>query len=314
MRGAAVVAAALLLLPVLVIGAAFGGSSALGGAANAGGWGGRPEALADIPPAFLALYREAAARFGVPVEVLAAVGKVECDHGRNPDCAHPNAAGAVGPMQFLPSTFAAYASASGSPNPSVLDPRDAIFAAAALLATNRVATDPWAAVFSYNHADWYVAMVVAWAVAYGWAPAHPTVLARAVRAHPDIQLRAEADGDVAAGRVDDRLLAVVLIVATTHRLAQVGPFVTGHSTYVAGTDRVSNHALGRAVDLPVIDGAPVSPANPAARAVAEELIALPPGLRPEELGLPWADLATLPGVFTDEGHQNHLHVSAPPDH
>jgi hypothetical protein len=48
--------------------------------------------------------------------------------------------------------------------------------------------------------------------------------------------------------------------------------------------------------------------------VAEELVALPRGLRPEELGLPWADLATLPGVFTDEGHQDHLHVSAPPDY
>ena len=292
----------------------WAGTARASGAGNLGGWGGRPEALADIPPTFLSLYREAAARFGVPVEVLAAVGKVECDHGRNPDCAHPNSAGAVGPMQFLPPTFAAYASASGSAAPSVLDPRDAVFAAAALLAANHVATDPWAAVFAYNRADWYVATVLAWAVVYGWVPADPALLARAVRAHPNIELRLEADADVAAGRVDDRLLAVVLIVATTHRLGEVGPFITGHSTYVAGTDRVSNHALGRAVDLPMVDAVPVSAGNRAARAVAEELVALPPGLRPEELGLPWADLTTLPGVFTDQGHQDHLHVSAPPDH
>lgn len=311
MRWAAAVCAGVLLLPVLVIAGAVGG----GGASTppgSGGWGGRPEALADIPPQFLDLYRQAATRFGVPVEVLAAVGKVECDHGRGPSCSTPNSAGAVGPMQFLPSTFAAYASASGSPSPSILDPRDAVFAAAAMLAADGVAADPWAAIYAYNHADWYVATVVAWAVGYGWAPADPEVLSRAVLAHPSIDLRAEAADDVTAKRVDDRLLAVLLVIATTHRLGSVGPFVTGHSTYVAGTDRMSLHASGRAVDLPVIDGDPVSASNAAARAVAEELLALPPSLRPQELGVPWPDLVAA-GAFSDEGHQDHLHVSAPAD-
>ena len=310
MRWAAVGGACVLLLPVLVIGGVAGG----GGVAPAGrgGWGGRPEALADVPEPFLGLYREAAARFWIPVELLAAVGKVECDHGRDPACSAPNAAGAVGPMQFLPPTFAAYASASGSPSPSILDPRDAVFAAAALLAADGVASDPWAALYAYNHADWYVATVVAWAVAYGWAPADPAVLSRAVLAHPGVDLRAEAVEDVRADRVDDRLLAELLVVATTHRLGSVGPFVTGHTTNVAGTDRTSLHSLGRAVDLPVIDGAAVSPANTSARAVAEELLALPPSLRPQELGSPWPDLVGT-GAFSDEDHQNHLHVSAPAD-
>lgn len=309
-RWAAAACAGILLLPVLVIAGAAGG----GGTPPPGGgsWGGRREALADIPPTFLDLYRQAAARFAVPVELLAAVGKVECAHGRNPSCATPNSAGAVGPMQFLPATFAAYAWASGSRSPSILDPRDAIFAAAAMLAADGAATDPWSAVYAYNHADWYVATVVAWAVGYGWAPADPAVLSRAVLAHPGIDLRSEAADDVTAGRVDDRLLAVVLIVATTNRLGAVGPFVSGHTTNVAGTNRVSLHASGRAVDLPVIDGAPVSADNAAARAVAEELLALPPSLRPQELGSPWPDLAG-PGAFSDEDHQNHLHVSAPAD-
>ena len=310
MRWAAAAGAGVLLLPMLVIGGAVGG----GGSAPAGGggWGGRPESLADIPAAYLDLYRQAAARFGIPVEILAAVGKVECDHGRNPDCAVPNTAGAVGPMQFLPSTFAAYAWASGSASPSILDPADAIFAAAALLAASGVAADPWSAVYAYNHADWYVAEGVAWAVAYGWAPADPEVLSRAALAHPSVELRWEAADDVAAGRVDDRLLAVLLVVATTHRLGSVGPFVTGHSTYVAETDRVSLHTLGRAVDLPVVDGRPVSAANAGARAVAEEFLAMPPSLRPHELGSPWPDLAG-PGAFSDDGHRDHLHVSAPAD-
>ena len=59
-------------------------------------------------------------------------------------------------MQFLPSTFAEYAWAAGTPDPNILDPHDAIFAAAAMLAKNGVSRDVRGAVFSYNHADWYV--------------------------------------------------------------------------------------------------------------------------------------------------------------
>ena len=303
MRWVAAAALGVLLLPVLVIGAALGGIGSDRAPATA--WGGRSEALADIPPAFLALYVEAAGRFGVPVGVLAAVGKVECDHGRHPACDTPNAAGAVGPMQFLPSTFAAYASASGNPSPSILDPRDAVFAAAAKLAADGVATDPAAAIYAYNHSAAYVAQVVAWAVAYGWV-APPAVLGRAVLDHPSLTFLPEAAGDVRAGLVDGRVLAVLLVLATTHRLDDVGPFVTGHSTYVAGTDRVSNHASGRAADLAVVDGVPVSATNAGARDVVDQLIALAPGLRPDEVGGPWP--LDIPGVRTfTEGHSDHIH-------
>jgi hypothetical protein len=309
MRWAALGTAGLLVLPVLVIAAVVSGGT---GDAEAGGnWGGRPEALADIPAGFLALYREAADRFAIPIEVLAAVGKVECDHGRNPACAIPNAAGAVGPMQFLPGTFAAYASAAASASPSIFDPRDAVFAAAAKLAADGVAAAPGEALFAYNHDESYVATVVAWAVAYGWMPADPALLVRAALFHPNVDLRPSAAGDVEAGLVDQRLLALVLMIATTHRLGSVGPFVTGHSLLVAGTDRASDHAVGRAVDLPSIDGTPVSATNRGARAVAIELLGLPVGLRPSEVGLPWADLATVASAFSDQAHQDHLHVSAP---
>lgn len=159
--------AVVLLLPVLVIGAAVGGIG------SGAGIDGRSETPADIPAAVLGPYREAADRFGVPVAVLAAVGKVECDHGRDPACGVPNAAGAVGPMQFMPATFAAYAWASGSATPSILDRRDAIFAAAAKLSGDGVVADPAGALYAYNHDHEYVARVMAWALAYGWAPQDP---------------------------------------------------------------------------------------------------------------------------------------------
>lgn len=157
MRAAAAAGAACLLLPVLVIAAAMGG-----------GVGAEPSstALADIPPAYLALYQEAATELGMPWELLAAVGKVESDHGRDPASDTPNAAGAVGPMQFLPSTFAQYSWASGSADPSITDPRDAIYAAAAMLVDDDVRDDPRAALYAYNHSDAYVNEVLAWAAAY----------------------------------------------------------------------------------------------------------------------------------------------------
>jgi len=149
-------AASLLLLPVLVIAAAMGGEPSQPSTA----------AVADIPPAYLTLYQEAGAEFALPWELLAAVGKVESDHGRNPAAFEPNAAGAVGPMQFEPATFAAYGSAAGDPSPNIDDPRDAIFAAAAMLRANGAPGDTQAALFAYNHADWYVSEVLAWAAAY----------------------------------------------------------------------------------------------------------------------------------------------------
>jgi cell wall-associated NlpC family hydrolase len=156
-KAAAAALAACLLLPVLVIVAALGG-----------GVGDQPSptALADIPTAYLALYQEAATELGMPWELLAAVGKVESDHGRDPASRTPNAAGAVGPMQFLPATFAEYSWASGSHDPSIDDPRDAIYAAAAMLVDNDVRDHPRAALYAYNHSDTYVDQVLAWAATY----------------------------------------------------------------------------------------------------------------------------------------------------
>jgi cell wall-associated NlpC family hydrolase len=129
-------------------------------------------AVAEIPPDYLLLYQEAGLAFDVPWEVIAGIGKVECDHGRNPDPAcwkqgAENAAGAGGPMQFIDSTWQTYGiAASGSGTPDRWNPADAIVSAANFLKANGAPDDIEAAVFAYNHSDAYVQQVLAWAGLY----------------------------------------------------------------------------------------------------------------------------------------------------
>ncbi|MDH6120260.1 cell wall-associated NlpC family hydrolase [Kitasatospora sp. GAS204A] len=130
-------------------------------------------ARADIPPRMLTLYQQAAPTCpGLPWTILAAIGKVETDHGRAPTMV--STAGAVGPMQFLPDTFDQYAQPvppGGANPPTPWDPADAVYAAARLLCDNgaRDARDLHAAIYAYNHADWYVTQVLAQAHQYAQA-------------------------------------------------------------------------------------------------------------------------------------------------
>ena len=112
------------------------------------------------------LYREAAREYGFAEDwyILAAVGKVESDHGANMG---PSTAGAMGPMQFLPSTWeAAGVDGNGDGVANITDPRDAIPAAAGYLEKGGAPQDWYAALFSYNHADWYVIKVLGVAEGY----------------------------------------------------------------------------------------------------------------------------------------------------
>jgi hypothetical protein len=124
---------------------------------------------------------------------------------------------------------------------------------------------------------------------------------------PRIGLQPEARGDVAAGRIDPRVLEVLLFLAERHDLSSVGPLITGHSYYVRGTTRPSNHAFGRAMDIPVIDGVAVSIADPAALDAMEMIMSLPPPFLPDELGGPW--LLHNPSVRTfTKDHGDHIHI------
>ena len=140
-------------------------------------------ALNDVPPAMLVLYQRAASAEcdGLPWTVLAAIGKVESDHGRStlPGVQRgSNAAGGQGPMQTLPGTFAAYdhpTPPGGAVPASPYDPVDAVHAAARYLCASgaRGGADIPSSVFQYNHSAEYVAQVLAIARGYA-ADAAPT--------------------------------------------------------------------------------------------------------------------------------------------
>jgi hypothetical protein len=83
---------------------------------------------------------------------------------------------------------------------------------------------------------------------------------------------------------------------------------TGHTEYVAGTTSVSNHWHAHAVGIAVIDGASVSSGHPTARTLVTWLNDLPDGVRPDEVGGPFADPTARHGFFSDVGHQGHLHI------
>lgn len=133
-------------------------------------------ATSKIPAGMLALYQQAAATCpGLPWTVLAAIGTVESDNGQSDlSGVHTgaNAAGAEGPMQFLPATFAEYAEPvppGGAAPASPYDPTDAVYAAARLLCANGSAggEDIPGAIFAYNHSASYVQQVLALAQSYG---------------------------------------------------------------------------------------------------------------------------------------------------
>ena len=128
-------------------------------------------AVADIPAGYLRLYRQAGARYHVPWSVLAAIGKVESDHGRTrlPGVrSGSNWAGACGPMQIgcVPGSKAGNAWARyghGRPH----DPAQAIPAAARYLVDHGARRNLDRALFAYNHSQAYVARVKQLARRYG---------------------------------------------------------------------------------------------------------------------------------------------------
>jgi murein DD-endopeptidase MepM/ murein hydrolase activator NlpD len=122
-----------------------------------------------IPLFLLPIYQAAGIEYGVRWEVLAAINEIETDYGRN---LNVSTAGAVGWMQFLPSTWKRYgvdANHDGRRDP--YNPVDAIFSAARYLKAARAQTDVRQAIFAYNHADWYVDSVLMRASLLGGMPA-----------------------------------------------------------------------------------------------------------------------------------------------
>jgi Transglycosylase SLT domain len=366
-----------------------------------------------IPSFLLPIYQDCGRRYGVPWRVLAAINEVETAFGSN---LVVSSAGAVGWMQFMPSTWSAYGiDADGDGTRDPYDPDDAICAAANYLRASGAEHDLAGALFAYNHADWYVEMVLSIARSYAdidaidplprakrldpdfaqelarisrahhadWAlvlavlrargergrtPATANevgeIAARVAKARSDargmaarvrslfgrsprltreavrlarynraVGLRGLVHGlnevrnrlqervldsprlslyeggrlDIRNGRVDPRVLTLLLYLAESHEELTVTSLITGHG-YYARPGVPSAHAFGEAVDIAAIDGVPLlgnqQPGSVAERTL-REIVALPKELQPAQV----ISLFEMGGpTFAAADHHDHIHV------
>lgn len=198
--------------------------------------------VADIPANYLSLYRDAAATCpGLHWSVLAAIGKIESNHGRSTlPGVHTgaNSHGAKGPMQFLQRTFDAVIARhpvppGGATPPSAHNPHDAVHAAAAYLCDNgaRDNRDLPGAIFTYNHSRAHVNKVLDTARDYARtkpssSPPASQSPSPSAKASPSPKPPAPADSPPAP-RVDDRRGSAAQAAVAFAR-AQIGkPYVWG---------------------------------------------------------------------------------------
>jgi len=173
----------------------------------------------EIPPFLLPIYQACGTEYGIPWEVLASINKIETAFGTN---LNVSSAGAVGWMQFLPSSWEAFGvDANGDGRKDPYNPVDAICAAANYLELAGGKKDLYDAIFAYNHADWYVQEVLLYARAYGKLPsdlvgsltgltegAHFPIAADA-RYADDISARAALQSSAGAEGVSDGAAEVI---------------------------------------------------------------------------------------------------------
>lgn len=297
-----------------------------------------------IPTSYLALYKSWGAVAGVPWSLLAAVGSVESGHGSNPAALVPHDRGVLGPMQFqagsnklakkqdssgdqgFGGTWALWRTASGHPPYRMDDPDDEIAAAAAKLRNDAGPSLDWSkALYRYNALGAYVSLVLKREQHYRLGtcsdaggslvttPAAPKAKAAIpsasvadLLASSSVDLSSAAAGDLRAGIVDSRLVALLQWVAQRHSIA-VSEFRTGHGKYVAGTSKISNNWFGRATTITWIDGRAVSPGSVAAKALWQQLRTAPAAIRPIEIGAPWADPAN-PRFYTGPDALDLIHI------
>jgi hypothetical protein len=247
---------------------AFGGSAAACEGEGVGSVGGVPGRLAPI-------YRRAAARYGLGERgpsVLAAINFVETDFGANMG---PSSAGALGWMQFLPESWAAYGvDADGDGRKDPANPWDAIFAAARLLRASGAPGDWQAAIFSYNHAQWYVEKVEAAAERFAGAgrevsgPAEPAcasgaaaagALGRAVRLYEPRGFRPLPArlwvGGGSPESVDARIWPDAVWLLESFDLRVTAAREAGHRTHGDGTAMDMVPAPGRSWDATALKAA-----------------------------------------------------------
>jgi len=206
------------------------------------------------PPEFRELYVEAANRYRLGARgpaILAAIHKIESGFGENMG---PSSAGAIGHMQFLPSTWQRYGvDGDGDGRRDPYSAADAIFSAARYLQASGAPADWYRAIFAYNHADWYVQDVLDQAKRFGDVGEIAQVecvpergaadLDRAVKLYEPRHYRMLPSWAMAVGRapqaVDARIYANVLYLLRTYDLSVTAAREPGHAS----------HGDGQAVDV-----------------------------------------------------------------
>ncbi len=173
----------------------------------------------EIPPFLLPIYQACGTEYGIPWEVLAAINKIETGFGTN---LNVSSAGAVGWMQFLPSSWEMYGlDANGDGRKDPYNPVDAICAAAHYLKVAGGQKNLYGAILAYNHADWYAQEVLTYARAYGRIPstlvgsltgltegAHFPIAANA-RYSDEVAARAALEGSAADARISSNAAEVI---------------------------------------------------------------------------------------------------------
>ena len=128
-----------------------------------------------------------------------------------------------------------------------------------------------------------------------------------VLASPRIEMSDTTRSDVRAGRIDTRILGLLLDLTAERRVA-VTVLASGHPHEVFGTNRVSNHTRGRAVDIWAVDGRTVAQQRSEQSSAARELTLRALAAGATEVGAPWVVSAGGRSSFTNTVHEDHVHI------
>jgi hypothetical protein len=265
------------------------------------GMGGSTSPVADIPPEYQRLYEAAAQQYGLDWAILAAIGKIETDHGRMQAAgvtSGVNFAGCcAGPMQFSivprPSTWDMFGvDGNHDGQRDVYDPADAIPAAARYLTASGAPQNYHAAILAYNHSETYYQQVMAQAAEYRSA-------ARTVPAPSGGGWLAAIPG---GQQCDRRIVPDVLTLIRIYHIAVTACYAP------AGHAADGEHPLGLATDIVPGPGGSWDDVDRLAVDAGWTRPCGASGVRPACPLKPWLRFVGYDG-YPGHGRGNHLHLS-----